>query len=388
MKMTKHSGVKAALIALAVAMMVLQGCTSSPASTASPALSIKALDGSQKAAAGTNLTFILKVKSSQKVLDNVTLSIAGQPSDWTARLSAGTFDLGAGLSKGFMLTVSIPPGAKSGSHGIKVKAASNLRTTFTATKTVTAIIPATFGAPLDLVRNGNSIKVDYTGYLTDFWVFDTSVRAVGSDLSIAKSSSFNAPADNVYQPLTFTVGASQMIKGFDTGVLGMGAGQSKTIRVIPADGYGKLETTRINLIESFPMHRDIDQLNFTITYGEAPYPNKVVTEPYWGWKVQVLDVTRDKVTLLTIPDLNSTIFPYGWETKVTEVNGDADGGAGRITVRHYPGTGGNVTYRGMKAEITSLAAGYADLTYNLNTGNPLAIQDLYFSVRIVSISQG
>jgi hypothetical protein len=40
----------------------------------------------------------------------------------------------------------------------------------------------------------------------------------------------------------------------------------------------------------------------------------------------------------------------------------------------------------MKAEIAALTQTYADLGYNLNTGNVLATQDLYFIIRVVSIS--
>ena len=64
---------------------------------------------------------------------------------------------------------------------------------------------------------GDTVKVDYTGTLTDGTVFDSSV---------GKS------------PLEFTVGAGQMIKGFDNAVLGMKVGQSKTVVLPPEDAYG------------------------------------------------------------------------------------------------------------------------------------------------------
>ena len=383
--MTKHNGARAAAVVLAVVLVALMGCIGSTTPGPAPALSIKAIDGTQKAVAGTNLTFIMKVKSSQKVLDIVTITVSAQPAGWATALSCSTLELAPGASKGVMLLVSIPQGEGPAERAIKVRAASTLRS-FTATGTVKATVKSSFGLPLDLVRSGSNIKVDYTGYLAGHEVFDTSVKAVGSDQAIPKSVSFKTPSSGTYEPLAFAVGADQMIKGFDTAVVGMGLGQSRTIRVSPADGYGKFETTRVNLTETFPMHFTLPALNFTITYGEDAVPNKVVTEPYWGWKVQVLSVDRDTVSLMTLPEINSTLFPYGWETKVLEVNGSANGGIGQITVRHYPGTGGNVTVRGMKTDITSLTPTYADLSYNLNTGNVLATQDLYFSIRVISIS--
>ena len=64
---------------------------------------------------------------------------------------------------------------------------------------------------------GSTVKVHYTGTLTDKTVFDSSKDR---------------------EPLEFTVGAGQMIEGFDSAVDGMNVGDSKTV-TIPADkAYG------------------------------------------------------------------------------------------------------------------------------------------------------
>lgn len=62
------------------------------------------------------------------------------------------------------------------------------------------------------------MRVHYTGKLTDGTQFDSSVGR---------------------EPLEFTVGAGQMIRGFDSGVLGMTVGERKTIEIAPQDGYGE-----------------------------------------------------------------------------------------------------------------------------------------------------
>ena len=68
------------------------------------------------------------------------------------------------------------------------------------------------------VKEGNVVKVHYTGKLTSGEQFDSSVGR---------------------EPLEFTVGAGQMIKGFDAAMPGMKVGEKKTINIAPDDAYGQ-----------------------------------------------------------------------------------------------------------------------------------------------------
>ena len=68
------------------------------------------------------------------------------------------------------------------------------------------------------VKNGDVVKVHYTGKLTDGEQFDSSKGR---------------------EPLEFIVGAGQMIKGFDKAMPGMSVGEKKTISIAPEDAYGE-----------------------------------------------------------------------------------------------------------------------------------------------------
>ena len=67
------------------------------------------------------------------------------------------------------------------------------------------------------VKDGDVVKVHYTGKLTNGEQFDSSMGR---------------------EPLEFTVGAGQMIKGFDAAMPGMNLGEKKTINIAPEDAYG------------------------------------------------------------------------------------------------------------------------------------------------------
>ena len=71
---------------------------------------------------------------------------------------------------------------------------------------------------MSVVKNGDNVKVHYTGKLVNGEQFDSSAGR---------------------EPLEFTVGAGMMIKGFDDAMPGMKLGEKKTINIAPEDGYGE-----------------------------------------------------------------------------------------------------------------------------------------------------
>ncbi len=109
------------------------------------------------------------------------------------------------------------------------------------------------------VKKGDVVRVHYTGTLLDGSQFDSSVGR---------------------SPLEFTVGAGQMIAGFDAGVLGMSVGDKKTIQIDPDNGYGQKDR---NAIIEFPssnvpegMQVEVGmKLNLQNQYGQ-PVPVEVI----------------------------------------------------------------------------------------------------------------
>jgi len=103
------------------------------------------------------------------------------------------------------------------------------------------------------VENGDTISVDYVGKLEDGTVFDTSVKEAAIDAGIYNQM-------RKYEPLTFTVGAGQMIQGFDKGVVGMKIGEKKTLKIPPDEAYGEYNP---ELSRELP----VEAVNFTPEIG-------------------------------------------------------------------------------------------------------------------------
>ncbi|EKD66398.1 MAG: hypothetical protein ACD_49C00045G0002 [uncultured bacterium (gcode 4)] len=92
-------------------------------------------------------------------------------------------------------------------------------------------------AKKEVVSSGDTVGVDYVGTLEDGTVFDSSLEEFAK-----KTKNYSPDSGRKYEPLSFTVGAGQMIKGFDAGVVGMKLGEKKTLVLAPADAYGEAFT--------------------------------------------------------------------------------------------------------------------------------------------------
>ena len=109
------------------------------------------------------------------------------------------------------------------------------------------------------VKSGDVVRVHYTGTLEDGSQFDSSVGRA---------------------PLEFTVGAGQMIAGFDAGVVGMVVGEKKTILIDPDHGYGQKDPSAIiefpssNIPEGMTVEVGM-KLNLQNQYGQ-PVPVVVI----------------------------------------------------------------------------------------------------------------
>jgi FKBP-type peptidyl-prolyl cis-trans isomerase 2 len=90
---------------------------------------------------------------------------------------------------------------------------------------------------MSTAKPGDTVEVHYTGKLDDGTVFD--------------SSEGNAP-------LVFKIGERKIITGFEDGVVGMKAGESKSVSIPPDQAYGDRQ---IDLVQEFPR----DKLPGTIT---------------------------------------------------------------------------------------------------------------------------
>ena len=89
------------------------------------------------------------------------------------------------------------------------------------------------GISMNVVKQGDVVSVDYVGTFDNGTVFDTSIKEEAENAGLELRQS--------YGPLTFTVGAGEMIAGFDKAVVGMKVNETKSIRLEPSEAYGEVD---------------------------------------------------------------------------------------------------------------------------------------------------
>ena len=119
------------------------------------------------------------------------------------------------------------------------------------------------------VTNGNNVKIHYKGPLAGGEEFDNS-RSRG-------------------QPLDFTVGSSQLLKGFNDNVIGMTEGQTKSFTIKAEDAYGDYNPAAI---QKAPRNAFPEDFEFSVgmqVQGHGPQG-----QPFLA---KIVEFKEDEVTL-------------------------------------------------------------------------------------------
>jgi peptidylprolyl isomerase len=117
-------------------------------------------------------------------------------------------------------------------------------------------------------ERGDTVAVHYKGTLEDGSVFDSSEGE---------------------QPIEFTIGAHEVIDGFENAIIGMSAGDKKTENVAPENAYGQHEDELV-----FHVPRSSMQPGLDVAPGDFV---RVTLPDGQTAPMQVLNVDEEAVTL-------------------------------------------------------------------------------------------
>ena len=113
-------------------------------------------------------------------------------------------------------------------------------------------------------KQGDTVKVHYTGKLEDGMVFDTSIGK---------------------QPLEFTIGDGKILPDFEKAIIGMQPGDKKTIHIKAENAYGQSREDMIIKVDKKHLPENI--------------------EPKVGLNLQIKQ-ENDQVVIVTIKEIGDT----------------------------------------------------------------------------------
>jgi peptidylprolyl isomerase len=145
-------------------------------------------------------------------------------------------------------------------------------------------------------KEGDRVKVHYTGRLDDGTVFDSSECKEDE-------------CDCGHSPMEFTIGAGEVIPGFDQGVVGLSIGEAKTIHIPVDEAYGER----------------IEEMVAEVPRGDLPPEMKpelgqqleVTQEDGQIFQVLVIDVNDETITI----DANHPLAgqPLNFDIRLVEI---------------------------------------------------------------------
>ena len=117
-------------------------------------------------------------------------------------------------------------------------------------------------------KDGDTVKVNYTGKLKDGTVFDKNEK------------------DN---PLQFTIGSGQIIKGFNDAVINMETGEKKTVEISQDMAYGPYMKDMVITVDREHLPKDMNPKVNEQLYVEGNDGRKLL--------VTVVKTEKDSITL-------------------------------------------------------------------------------------------
>ena len=133
-------------------------------------------------------------------------------------------------------------------------------------------------------KNGDKVRVHYTGTLEDGSIFDSS--EAGADECSDDACGCGAQSNG---PLEFVIGEGSLIPKFEAAVIGLEPGQKVRVQIASEDAYGTRAEEMVAVIERSEIPADINP--------EPGQHMEVILQDGTAMPVLVTEVTDTTVTL-------------------------------------------------------------------------------------------
>ncbi|MDD5111487.1 MAG: FKBP-type peptidyl-prolyl cis-trans isomerase [Candidatus Altiarchaeota archaeon] len=222
------------------------------------------------------------------------------------------------------------------------------------------------------ITAGDIVEVDYIGTYTDGRVFDTSLedRAVAAGIY---------DEERAYQPIVFTVGLGEVVPGIEDAVMGMKAGEGKTVVITPESGYGEWSPDNIDVVSRIQNTSRIENVSLEIfqnVTGKTPTIGEEIKLPQMRWPITILDI-KDGFVFMQHNPTDGMLVPTDLGNSSLTVIGDRI--YAKLEVREGDRVATSIGY----VKIINVT----DETVTIDANHELAGKNVTFEIKVVSVNQ-
>lgn len=100
-------------------------------------------------------------------------------------------------------------------------------------------------------KNGDTVKIDYTGTLEDGTIFDSTRESAGCE-------SENCDCGSEHGPREVVIGKGEFLSLIEEALIGMSPGEKKQVIIPAADAFGEYDEERVFSIPRSDLPEDLD----------------------------------------------------------------------------------------------------------------------------------
>ena len=225
-----------------------------------------------------------------------------------------------------------------------------------------------------VAQEGDFVAVHYNLRFKTGELIVTSSEALATDAEVTKVDWYTAPEQ--YGAERIIAGKEATAPHLAKAVIGMKAGEKKTVSVLPEEGYGPVDEKKIQTYTTrkmTPRRARISATEFVQRFQSFPKVDQLVKlTPYYESRIVAIN---DKSVILEAQVESGTTVPSDFGNTRIEVEGD------KIVMTLTPILGASFTLMGQKGIIVDAATD----TFKVDFNHPAAGKTLALELEVISV---
>lgn len=166
-------------------------------------------------------------------------------------------------------------------------------------------------------------------------ISDGAVVKVDYVLTLADGSEFESTEGK--DPLSFIVGAGQVLPSFEDQIKSMATGQTKTFTLKADNAYGPIDDSKIQTLPKDDKFKDVDLQEGTVIFANSKLPNGQVRQvPLKVIKISDTEVTLDANHPLAGKDITFKVTVVEVQDSEADTKNVAENKEGELKVETRP----------------------------------------------------